>query len=62
MLHLKARNTISSIAIYNLLGQRVNELYPNTMEVQLNTESLQSGMYLVEVTIGEQKATYKIVK
>ena len=62
MLHLQATNSISSIGVYNLLGQQVAKSYPNNMNTEINMESLQSGFYLVEVTIGDQKATYKIVK
>jgi hypothetical protein len=62
LLKVKSNNTISSINVYNVLGQRVDESQPNAMETQIDLSSLQSGLFLVEITIGKQKTTYKIVK
>lgn len=62
MLNVKAENIISSISVYNLLGQQVKEFNLKTLESQIDMSGFQSGMYLVEVTIDGQKATYKIIK
>jgi len=61
-LYLKAKNTITSIEIYNLLGQQMLSTTPNTLSEELDMSQFNSGMYLVKVKIGEQIATYKVVK
>lgn len=62
ILHVETNNTITSIEVYNLLGQELISSTPNTLKEEINMSELNTGMYLVKVTIGEQTATYKVVK
>ncbi|MCG2417783.1 fibronectin type III domain-containing protein [Aequorivita sp. F47161] len=61
-LTLKANNPIEKIQIYNLLGQNIFEVKENTPQMQLNTSSLQQGVYFMKVTINGGDKTFKIVK
>ena len=61
-LHIKANNNITSVEVYNLLGQQILSATPNTLTEEINMSSFNSAMYLVKVKIGEQTATYKFVK
>jgi len=59
---LKAGSQIKSVEVYNLLGQSVISAQPNSLEAQINTEKLQSGVYLMNVTIYGSQKTFRIVK
>jgi len=61
-LHIEANNILTSVEIYNLLGQQILSSKPNTLIEEINMSELNSGMYLVKVGIGEQIATYKVLK
>jgi len=61
-LNLVGKDTIESVAIYNLLGQEVLNSNPNTVKTSISTANLKSGIYLVKVRIGNSEATYKVVK
>lgn len=62
VLNLKGKTAIETVSIYNLLGQPVLVAQPKVLEATLNMSSLQTGIYLVKVTIGTEVATYKIIK
>ena len=62
ILNFKANQNITSIDIYNLLGQSVIQSEPNETFVNVNMSNFQTAMYVVEIKIGEQTATYKFVK
>ncbi|WP_191860451.1 T9SS type A sorting domain-containing protein [Hanstruepera ponticola] len=61
-LNIKAYKPIDGITIHNLLGQEVMKSLPNSINAKLNLESLNSGIYIVQITIEEQQKTYKIIK
>jgi len=61
-LYIEASNTLTSIEIYNLLGQQILSSKPNTLTEEIDMSGFNSGMYLVKVTIGEQSETYKVLK
>ncbi len=62
LLHLKSVHTIVSVEIYNLLGQSVISTQPHALETTLNLSSLRSGVYILNVMIGNRKETFKLVK
>lgn len=62
LLNIKAKTPFDAVIVYNLLGQSVLEFNPKSIQASFNTSSLQAGMYLVKVKIGEQIAIYKIIK
>lgn len=61
-LNLKAGKQIESVTVYNLLGQEVINVNPGTSQAQINVESLQSGVYLMNVTVDSTQKTFKVIK
>ena len=62
VLNLSYTKTISSVAIYNLLGQQVLTKMINSNSTQLDLSHLSQGTYMVKVTADNQVKTMKIVK
>ena len=62
VLNLTAAKNISKVELYNLLGQRVQSHSVEETQKQLDISNLQSGLYLMEVTIDNVKEAYKIIK
>lgn len=61
-LTLKAETTIKSVAVYNLLGKMIMTETPHQLQTQLNTKSLQSGIYLMKVILDGSTKTFRVVK
>ena len=61
-LHVKAKNTLSTIEVYNLLGQKLLSVEPNALTEKIDMSGFDSGLYLVRVAIGNQIQTYKVLK
>ena len=62
VLNISYSNTISSIEVYNLLGQVVKFIQPNATTTQLDMSNLPTATYLVKVTSEGKTADIKIVK
>lgn len=63
VLNVRSYNTISEIAIYNLLGQKVLMQKANEDTVQVNVSKLEAGTYLLQVTtLSGEQSSMKIVK
>ncbi len=62
VLNLKAEQAITSVTINNVLGQKVIDLSPNALQTAIDLSDLSKGIYMVNVTIGENSGSYKIVK
>ncbi len=61
--NVKSENTISSITIYNVLGQSIFELSNDSSnEVSINTENWNSGMYVLKVTTEVGVISKQIIK
>jgi len=61
-LSLKAKNAIQNIVIYNMLGQEVLSTAPNTLESTVDMSALNTGTYVVQVTINETAKTIRVIK
>jgi hypothetical protein len=59
---IEAKNTVESVSLFNVLGQEVLSKYPNSNSVTLDIASLQTGVYVVKITIGGVSSTSRIVK
>lgn len=59
---LKAGTQIETVTVYNLLGQKVISSTPSTLQTQLQTGGLQSGVYLMKVSLNGQQKTFRIIK
>src|SRR5690625_4473282 len=62
LLNLRAGMPIEQVEIYNLLGQKVLQTQPQTLEAVLDMDRLQSGVYLMNVQINGSTKTFKVVK
>lgn len=62
VLNISGLKEVSTIAIYNLLGQEVIAKKDINEQKQVDVSSLSPGTYLVKVTANAKTETYKIVK
>jgi hypothetical protein len=62
VLNLSYSTEITSVTVFNLLGQLVINQNPNTAEVKLDMSSLADGAYVVNVTAGNTVKTIKVIK
>jgi len=53
---------ITNVTVYNTIGQLVINQKTNSTNVQLNLQTLTSGVYIVKVTAGLNMQSFKIVK
>ena len=61
-LTLLSSKEISSVNIYNTIGQIVMAKKLNVLESKLNLQNLASGTYLVKVIIGKKEGNFKVIK
>jgi len=61
-LNLRAQNNIENVSIYNMLGQEVLRLAPNTNSSKIDMSALQTGAYFIRVTINGVTETKQIIK
>ena len=62
VLNLSYTSDITSISVFNLLGQQVISQQPNAGEVKIDMSSLADGAYIVNVTSGSTIKTIKVIK
>lgn len=61
-LNLSYNKEISSVEIFNLLGQKVNSVEVNSNDTQIDMSNLSKGAYMVKVTSDNQVKTIKVIK
>jgi len=61
-LYLKGSKSILNIEVRNILGQRVLQHRPNSIDVQIDMSSLKTGVYFVRVDVENSNETIKIIK
>jgi hypothetical protein len=61
-LTLSAQKEISNVAVFNMLGQEVIRTAPNAVSNDVDMSNLQSGVYFVQVTIGQAVETVRVIK
>ena len=62
ILNIRSSSTIDAIIVYDILGKLVLEATPNAISPSVNMSTLNSGSYLVKVTIGDASKIVKIIK
>jgi hypothetical protein len=62
VLNLNAREAISSVSIYNVLGQEVYSAKVNALNTTVDTSSFTSGAYFVKVNVAGTEGIVKILK
>ena len=53
---------MQKVSVYNLLGQEVISIQPNSLKTNLNLEKLAAGPYMIMVTINGELKTFKVIK
>jgi hypothetical protein len=61
-LMISAIDNLSDIEIFNMMGQKVMSVQPNSNAITLPTETLEQGTYLIKVTIDGKMVSSKFVK
>ena len=61
-LTISASKNIENVEIFNLIGQKVISLTPNTNNKSIDVSNLNSGVYILKATIEGIKGSYKFVK
>lgn len=64
VLHVRAKRSITSITVYDLLGQRVYASVPEAGALTdvVGMSGFASGLYLVRVSVGNRVETFKVLK
>lgn len=62
VLTIAYKSEISTVAVFNLLGQQVIAKTINAQESQVDMSHLPNGAYLVKVMSGNQQKTIKVIK
>ncbi len=61
-LNLNAQQDITDVVMYNMLGQQVMKLAPNTVSTEVDMTNLNPGAYFVRVSINDTIQTIRIIK
>ncbi|MCW4470750.1 GEVED domain-containing protein [Flavobacterium sp. MFBS3-15] len=62
MLNVSYSSDITSIAVFNMLGQQVISVKPAASQTKVDMSGLADGTYVMKVTAGEAVKTIKVVK
>lgn len=61
-LNIQSKDAVNTVSVYNVLGKLVHQSSPNTVSPSIDMGAFKSGIYFVEVTIGNSTKTVKVVK
>ena len=61
-LTLSSQDNIQNISIYNITGQLIINIIPNSNQTQIDLKRLVNGVYFVKATINNELAVFKIIK
>lgn len=62
LVHFKSKSIVDFIEVYNMLGQKVMSLHPNTSDFNVDFSTLNTGTYLIKTSIKDNLAVYRIIK
>ncbi len=62
ILSIDSQEIITKVSIFNLLGQEVKTSNPETNNVSVDVNNLDSGVYIVKLVAGDKKSTKKFIK
>ncbi|NCT19280.1 MAG: T9SS type A sorting domain-containing protein, partial [Flavobacteriia bacterium] len=62
ILNIKTRDAVNKISVYNVLGKLVYTATPNALSPTVNMSAMKTGVYFVEVTIGNTTKTVKVIR
>jgi bifunctional DNase/RNase len=55
-------NTINRITLYDLLGEEIITLQPNSLVATVDVSNLANGIYIAEILTSSEKGSLKLVK
>jgi hypothetical protein len=61
-LNISAENDISNVSVFNILGQEILSVQPNSSTAVLPTETLNKGTYILKVSVEGKVVSSKFVK
>jgi len=62
ILNIRSVATVDAIAVYDVLGKLVLAVTPEIISPSIDMSALNSGVYLVKVTIGDSSKTVKVIR
>lgn len=62
VMHLNSKETIDSVSVYTITGQRVSNITSSNNHTELDFSSLASGVYLVKVSSNGSVENLKVIK
>lgn len=62
ILTIKAQSNIQGVDVFNMLGQKVLNTVPNTVETGLDMSALNAGAYFVKVMVNDNVETLRVIK
>ncbi|MBT0608601.1 T9SS type A sorting domain-containing protein [Aequorivita echinoideorum] len=62
ILSLKSVNNIEAVSMFSILGQKVMDLNIGATTSDINLSGLQSGTYIMKVTVDGQTGTFRVLK
>ena len=62
VINLSAEQNLSSISVYNIMGQNVMDKVLNVSTAQIDMTDLNAGYYFIKVASGNENATIKVIK
>lgn len=62
VLNISALQTISRITVYNSVGSKVIELFPDSKSIHVKVQQLTAGIYNIQVEINNEVTSRKVVK
>ncbi|TXK73036.1 T9SS type A sorting domain-containing protein [Mesonia sp. K4-1] len=62
IINLKSNYQIEKLTLYDMLGKKVEQSIPNSLNTVVNLAQLNSGVYLLQVEINGDSKTYKVIK
>ncbi len=62
ILFINSKSLIDKIQIFDTHGRMIKEEFPDRFPLQMNTQSLKSGVYFVNITAQGRKSIHKVIK
>jgi len=61
-LYLQSSQEVEEVKVFNMLGQEVINVLPNALTPTINVEPLQTGTYIMSVTINGETESFRFIK
>lgn len=62
ILRMNANTNIDTVIFFNILGEKVLQFTPNSLESSVDISKLAFGTYFVQAQVGDSKGVFKIIK